>query len=80
MLPLLAGLRVRSPAGAARTRPQAVRGDKAYSSRAIREHLRSRRIQAVIPQPADQIRHRRRRSSRGGRPPASTPATTRAAM
>ncbi len=56
--------------GRARTRPDRVRGDKAYSSRAIRTHLRSRRITAVIPEPADQAGHRARRGSRGGRPPA----------
>jgi hypothetical protein len=31
-----------------------VLGDKAYSSRAIRTYLRKRRIQATIPEPADQ--------------------------
>ena len=46
------------------------RGDKAYSSRAIRGHLRDRGITAVIPEPADQVGHRKRRGSRGGRPPA----------
>jgi len=45
-----------------------VRGDKAYSSRAIRQHLRSRGIVAVIPEPSDQRGHRKRRSARGGRP------------
>jgi transposase len=44
--------------------------DKAYSSRAIREHLRKRGIRAVIPVPPDQQGHRLRRGSRGGRPPA----------
>lgn len=53
-----------------RTRPDAVRGDKAYSSRANHALLRERRIRAVIPEPADQIGHRRRRGSRGGRPPS----------
>ena len=43
-------------------------GDKAYSSRAIRTHLRARGIKAVIPEPADQQGHRRRRGARGGRP------------
>ncbi|WP_374108950.1 transposase [Pseudonocardia sp. ICBG1293] len=43
---------------------------KAYSSRAIRAHLRRRRIVAVIPEPADQQGHRKRRGTRGGRPPA----------
>ena len=45
-----------------------VRGDKAYSSRAIRTHLRECGIIAVIPEPSDQQGHRRRRGSRGGRP------------
>lgn len=47
-----------------------VLADKAYSSRAIRDHLRKRGIRAVIPEPADQRGHRLRRGSRGGRPPA----------
>jgi putative transposase len=67
---LMSQLRVhRAGAGRPRTRPDRVRADKAYSSRAIRTHLRERGIQAVIPQPADQIGHRLRRGSRGGRPP-----------
>ena len=35
--------------GRPRSRPDKVRGDKAYSSKAIREQLRSSRITAVIP-------------------------------
>jgi transposase len=54
--------------GRARTRPDAVMGDKAYSSRANRSLLRGRGIKAVIPEPSDQIGHRKRRGSRGGRP------------
>lgn len=34
------------------------------------EHLRRRGIKAVIPVPADQQAHRKRRGSHGGRPPA----------
>ncbi|WP_345075250.1 IS5 family transposase [Amycolatopsis tucumanensis] len=69
--PLMAHLQVpRLRGGRARTRPDRVRGDKAYSSRAIHTYLRRRKIQAVIPEPADQARHRKRRGSRGGRPPA----------
>lgn len=69
--PLLAQLAVeRVGRGRPRTRPDAVLGDKAYSSRAIRAELRSRGIKAVIPQPSDQIAHRKRRGSAGGRPPA----------
>src|ERR1700756_685424 len=67
---LLAHLRVPPLGGGqARTRPERVRGDKAYSSRAIRVHLRRRGITAVIPEPSDQVAHRQRRGSRGGRPP-----------
>ena len=68
LLPLLEQLRVTRPVGRPRTRPEAVLGDKAYSSRAIRTHLRARGIKAVIPEPADQQGHRRRRGSAGGRP------------
>jgi putative transposase len=60
----------RAGPGRPRTRPDRLRGDKAYSSRAIRSHLRDRGITAVIPQPSDQIGHRKRRGSVGGRPPA----------
>ncbi|OLT41775.1 IS5 family transposase [Saccharomonospora sp. CUA-673] len=67
-LPLMAHLRVARRVGRPRTRPDTVRGDKAYSSHAIRGHLRSRRIKAVIPEPSDQQGHRKRRGSRGGRP------------
>jgi transposase len=69
-VPLMEQLRVPRPGGGRpRTRPDRVRADKAYSSRAIRGHLRSRGITAVIPEPADQIGHRQRRGSRGGRRP-----------
>ena len=72
MLPvLMEHLRVpRRGGGRPRTRPDRLRGDKAYSSRAIRGHLRTRGITAVIPEPDDQIGHRKRRGARGGRPPA----------
>jgi transposase len=76
-LPLLAQLRVSRLIGRPRTRPDRLRGDKAYSSRAIRAHLRQRGIVAVIPEPADQAGHRKRRGSRGGRPPAFDPADYR---
>lgn len=70
MLPvLLAALEVsRIGPGRARTRPEALLGDKAYSSRGHRALLRRRGIKAVIPEPADQIGHRQRKGSRGGRP------------
>jgi transposase len=56
--------------GRPRTRPGRVLGDKAYSSAAIRAHLRRRKIKTTIPEPADQVKNRLRRGSRGGRPPA----------
>lgn len=68
---LLADLTVaRLGPGRPRTRPKALLGDKAYSSRANRDLLRSKRVTTVIPQPSDQIAHRKRRGSAGGRPPA----------
>ena len=58
--------------GRPRTRPGRVLGDKAYSSAAIRAHVRRRGIKATIPEPSDQARNRLRRGSgrveRGGRP------------
>jgi len=52
------------------TRPDRVLGDKAYNSRANRACLRRRKIAATIPEPADQIRHRKNKGRAGGRPPA----------
>ncbi|MFF7247845.1 IS5 family transposase [Embleya sp. NPDC008237] len=46
--------------GRPRTRPGRVRDDKAYSSRANRALLRRRGIACTIPEPADQIRNRRK--------------------
>lgn len=66
---LLNELRVaRRGPGRPRTTPEALRGDKAYSSRGHRTLLRSRGVKAVIPEPSDQAGHRKRRGSRGGRP------------
>ena len=80
LLPLLEQLRVTRPVGRPRTRPEAVLGDKAYSSRAIRTHLRARGIKAVIPEPADQQGHRRRRGASGGRPVGLDADAYKAAM
>ncbi|WP_436975778.1 IS5 family transposase [Nonomuraea angiospora] len=55
--------------GRPRKRPDRVRADKAYGSRANRAYLRRRGIACTIPEKADQIRHRKNRGSRGGRPP-----------
>lgn len=67
-LPVLKKIKVRGPVGRPRTRPDAVAGDKAYSSRANRAHLRTRKIRAVIPEKADQRANRKKRGSVGGRP------------
>ena len=79
LAPLLAQLAVRRPGpGRPRTRPTALIGDKAYSSRGTRAMLRERGITVVIPQPSDQIAHRIRRGSAGGRPPAFDPVAYKA--
>jgi transposase len=76
---VMAGIHIARPHGGhPRTRPERIRADKAYSSRAIRAHLRRRGIRATIPVPADQARNRLRRGSRGGRPPAFDPADYKA--
>ena len=69
--PLMNRLRIaRAGPGRPRTRPGRLLGDKAYSNKKIRAHLRRRRITATIPEPADQIAHRVKRGVKGGRPPA----------
>jgi transposase len=73
-VPLMGRLKIaRRGRGRPRTRPGRALGDKAYSSSAIRAHLRARGIRATIPEPADQARNRLRRGSNGGRPPAFDP-------
>ncbi|WP_414079852.1 IS5 family transposase [Streptomyces sp. KN37] len=67
---VMASLRVPRRTGRPRTTPEMILADKAYSSRAIRTHLRQRGIRAVIPQPSDQVTKRKRRGRSGGRPPA----------
>ncbi len=59
---------MRGPVGRPRTRPDAVAGDKAYSSRGNRSHLRKRRIKTVIPEKKDQAANRKKKGSGGGRP------------
>jgi transposase len=54
--------------GRPRRRPDALLADKAYANRAIRSHLRDRRITAVIPLKTDQLPGRRRRGARGRLP------------
>jgi transposase len=71
---VMAGIKVpRTGTGRPRTKPASVAADKAYSSRRIRSHLRRRGIRHTIPEPADQLRNRRRRGSHGGRPTGFDP-------
>ncbi|GAA3494005.1 IS5 family transposase [Streptomyces prasinosporus] len=68
--PLLERIRVpRTGTGQPRCRPDQVIADKAYSSRGFRAYLRQRGIAHVIPEKADQRRHRHKRGRCGGRPP-----------
>lgn len=67
---VMAQIRIgRRHAGRARTRPDRVLADKAYSTRKIRVSLRSRAIKATIPEPSNQIAGRLARARAGGRPP-----------
>jgi transposase len=78
MFPLLMGqLRVgQTGPGRARSRPDRLRADKAYSSRAIRSHLRDRGIVAVIPEPSDQTGTANAAAHTAAGLPRSTPTTT----
>ncbi|WP_148283956.1 IS5 family transposase, partial [Luteimicrobium xylanilyticum] len=68
---VLADVWVPREVGRPRTTPDALLADKAYSSAATRADLRARRIQAVIPERADQKANRKRKGSAGGRPPVT---------
>jgi transposase len=71
LIPVLEAIRVpRQGRGRPRIRPRRVLADKACTSRANRRYLRRRGIRATIPSKADQDAARRRKGSRGGRPPA----------
>jgi transposase len=71
---VLEGIRVpRLHGGRARTRPDRVLADKAYTSQPNRRYLRRRGIKATIPSKTDQDANRRKKGSKGGRPPAFDP-------
>ena len=78
-LPLMKQLCVGRETGRPRTRPDAVRGDKAYSSRAIRDHFRDRGIEAVIPNPTIRRATANDEDHAEADPSVSTPRTTRTA-
>jgi transposase len=74
LLPLLDQVSVgRDGPGRPRKRPDRVLADKAYSHPSIRAALRARGIRFTSPERRDQIKHRQRKGSHGGRPPAFTP-------
>ncbi|MFI0923404.1 transposase [Streptomyces sp. NPDC021012] len=76
--PVLEAIQVpRTGPGRPKSRPLRVRGSKAYSSRANRAYLRRRGVRCTIPEPAGQVRNRKRRGRGGGRPPALDGRTTR---
>lgn len=75
---VLADIRVpRLGGGRPRTRPETVIADKAYSAGTYRRALQARGIKVVIPEKSDQIAARKRRGSRGGRPPGLDTTTYR---
>ncbi len=71
---VLEGIRVpRVGGGRPRTRPDRALADKAYSSKANRAYLHRRGIKATIPIKDDQAANRRKKGSKGGRPPTFDP-------
>ena len=74
LLPLLDQIAVgRDGPGRPRKRPERVLADKAYSHPSTRAALRARGVKFTSPERRDQIAHRQRKGSRGGRPPAFDP-------
>ncbi|MEV5506798.1 hypothetical protein [Streptomyces orinoci] len=68
--PVLKKIRMaRLGSGRPRTRSDRDRAGKAYASRKNRTCLRRRGMRCAIPDKADQARNRKKRGSRGGRPP-----------
>uniref|UniRef100_UPI003570E3D6 IS5 family transposase n=1 Tax=Streptomyces ruber TaxID=83378 RepID=UPI003570E3D6 len=55
--------------GRPRSRPDGLAADKAYSNGPCRRYLRRRNIRHTIPEKSDSQAARRRKGSRGGRPP-----------
>jgi transposase len=66
---VLGKIRVPRPVGRPRRKPGSVAADKAYSNSLIRRYLRRRGISHTIPEKSDSQAARRRKGSRGGRPP-----------
>lgn len=60
---------LRTGPGRPRKEPDSVAADKAYSNGPCRDSLRRRGIRHTIPEKTDSQAARRRKGSRGGRPP-----------
>ncbi|WP_197408436.1 MULTISPECIES: IS5 family transposase [Kocuria] len=58
------------PTGRPRTTPDTVMADRGYTSGVNREYLRDHHVKAVIPQKKNEIASRKKKGSKGGRPPA----------
>ena len=66
---VLSQLRIpRLGCGRPRTTPDALLADKAYSAKAHRDSLRARGVKVVIPERSDQVKNRKNRGTKGGRP------------
>ena len=66
---LLSQLRIpRLGCGRPRTTPDALLADKAYSAKAHRDSLRARGVKVVVPERSDQVKNRKNRGTKGGRP------------
>ncbi|MEU9108161.1 transposase [Streptomyces xanthophaeus] len=77
---VLDGVRVpRTGPGRPRTKPDKVRADKAYGSRANRAYQRRRGVRCTIPEKADQVRNRKKLGSRAAAHRSSRKTTTRSA-
>ncbi len=65
---MLEKVKVFGPVGRPCTRPEAVAGDEAYSSRANRDYLRRPSIKAAFPEKTDRAANRAKKGRQGGRP------------
>ena len=59
---------LRRPRNRPRTTPDALLADKAYSAKAHRDSLRARGVKVVVPERSDQVKNRKNRGTKGGRP------------
>jgi transposase len=70
MAPALEDIYVPRTIGRPRITPDATKADRGYTSGANRKSLRDHHIKAVIPEKTNEIAARKKKGSKGGRPPA----------